>query len=548
MCLLPTPKSWHKNEYQQCQSGREDSTTLLIQIQVSMILQPPDDSEESLTGHIQSLPFYIEDQQTGKEIKVTKIYVNSSHTEDKGLIKIEDDILFPNICIVAICQEGLFKGMITKNTYLRIRHAQTEATYSDQLWKDLVLHMFPTEESDLTEQLDIPVQVIARYISLFGNYDENLGYVEDSEAYCDDHVMLELQTRAQLPVTLGSLQLTRVDDDDDVNEGKNMFNEEEGSLEDYVNVFKWMELLVNQNKQLLEKYIELAELKAIAENEKEAILNNYNLSKKEFEEINKDLKNKFYAVLKSKKDRIWALQTALGQSSDTLPQSNENYYKGGGLVSTKFDRIHRTPTETSPVLKRQKVTAKLEVADSVFGKPPKSHEPVIKEEPLDLHANFGQHSFYGRQKGDSELVSSVLGNADKQETDEDDEENEGNDDVAREDDETAYEDSEEEEISEPIKEDEGSDLRQEDSNGSEIVKKEDVEETVDETQVNEDIVIEDSLGKDEGPAEAGTESDGVSESGTVYSEDEEAVLAADTTGKDELQQGTDYSSEDEVAS
>ncbi|KAG7194926.1 uncharacterized protein KQ657_004034 [Scheffersomyces spartinae] len=486
-----------------------------------MILESPPDANDSLTGHIQSFPLIIEDQKTGKDIKKTRVYVNSSHTEDKGLIKGEDDILFPNISIVAICQEGLFMGLLTRNTYLTIRHRQVGVNeLSDEQWKDSLLQLFPIEESDLMENGDNQIQIAARYVSLFENYDEELGYNDNSEAYCADHITLQFQTKATIPVTIGELELKRVYDEEEYEadlKGEEDHKDEEDpkdedSYANYVNVFKWMDLLISHNKQLMEKCNVLIEERSNAENEKEKVFYNYNIAKQEFEEINKDLKNKFYTVLKAKKDRIWALQNALGQPTDTLFQLNEKYYEGGGLVSSKFDKLQK-PQEVSqpPALKRQKVSFKSEPADPFQFKPMESSEPSeIAEPPIKKEQKLKQTSFYGRQKSDSELVHSVLG-----ETDNDSDEDDGDaQEEQAEDSNTEYED--EENKSDSINEDE-----------PDIIKSEDI--------------IEDSL---ESVAQKDAD-DMVSESGTVYSEEDQGNKDdVDTTTRDDsMDQETDYGSE-----
>lgn len=344
----------------------------------------------SLRGSIISIPLMIIDDTSRAVIKESRLYLHCSEIPDE-----EGNDESPNTAVTAICQEGSFHIDITYNTWQQCRKPQNK--YSTSEWNMMLSSLFPLEMGvDLNER-DNDILMNAKLVSLKSNYSEtNNELLDDATGDMNDFLTIDIKRTGVFPVTVGSLILKIIDDLDDLKRLNGL------SVNDEQDLFKWMDLLMRENKNLQEQLSESKlSLKSLIRQNR-LISDNYEESEKHHRIIVDDLQDKFYQLLNAKKDKIWQLQNERPRHLTDLNKGLEKRPLKRSPDEELKEEEFEGSTVTAP--KRQKTENKIVKKEN--------DDDIIEDKQTRLASLPNEAGEYDSKKPlsmkDEEIVSSVL--------------------------------------------------------------------------------------------------------------------------------------------
>lgn len=291
------------------------------------------------TGHIKAIPLSVQDKDTKKLIKVSTLFVHSIGEESKGTTQ-----SFGNIYVTAVHQEGRFHSVITKENCF---HLRKRGDFSTEEWESKIAALFPRTvsfEQNGNEAKDL--QLSAKLFSLEEYYDSQTRELIDTEDMLSlsDYITIDIKTRDQLPVTLGSLDLFYADESDKLGSNELLQNE--------LDLFLWLGILSQERDMAITRLAE-------AEEKIESLNKQNNFYKKEVEDSSRshrelvvDLQDKFFQLLNAKKDKIWHLQMN-NRLKGSLPTSDVHVKQENELTVENF-LGNTTLEEKKPPIKRRR--------------------------------------------------------------------------------------------------------------------------------------------------------------------------------------------------
>lgn len=252
-------------------------------------------NNKQATGHITAVPLSVQDKDTKRLIKVSTLFVHTIGDESTSTTQ-----RFGKIYVTAVHQEGRFHSVITKENCLCL---MKRGDFSAEEWEAKIAALFPSTVSlGQNKSTARDLQLAAKLFSLEEYYDSQTKELVDTEdmSSLSDYITIDIKTKDQLPVTLGSLDLYYADESDKL--GSNELLQKE------LDLFLWLGILSQERDTAITRLAE-------AEEEIESLSKQNSLYKTEVEESSRshrelvvDLQDKFFQLLNAKKDKIWDLE------------------------------------------------------------------------------------------------------------------------------------------------------------------------------------------------------------------------------------------------
>lgn len=366
-----------------------------------------DSSKITLSGCIQSIPLIIEDKETKKIIKKASLYLHSSRNGSEL-----ENPSFTNISLTAMNQEGSFQIDITKENCSKFKR---KGHFTVAEWESIIQHLFPVDDYNEPSIADDLV-VSAKFISLRQYYDPDTNELLDDDELplVSEFITIDIKTNAKLPITVGSIDLPYTDTENNL-ETSDIIRSEQ-------NLFNWLDVLLLSNQRLNKELHSSRQSNLMLKAENERYENELETSAIQHKKIIDDFQDKFYQVLKAKKDRIWALED---KNLNQLEGLNEKYINQNKFnlkndtidkdkIPDELDEVYTSPTKRKrtaagskkPLEKRRKKSTKANDAKEI------SDDETTEETPtrrITRSQDTSDH-FAPAKRGlsDKEIVTSVL--------------------------------------------------------------------------------------------------------------------------------------------
>lgn len=277
--------------------------------------------QNPLSGKINSIPLVIEDEKTSISIKKSNLYLltQAVSREKEG---------FQDISVTAACPEGTFDLLITKESCLE---AINGGNYTDDQKFLIVQTIFPIDGDRDLKCTELDLALSAKYISNSKYYDKNTKELIDSEdlPLTSDSVTLYIKTKAILPQIIGRFSLKYT-----------VSNSTENGRDASMNLFSWMDLLINERNSLSSKLEVIQDRFEKLRKENSNLEEELEVANRENVDIINDFQDKFLQVLSAKKEKVRQL---MEESGNVLASINNEY-------STKNRLNLRDPHVTKKVL------------------------------------------------------------------------------------------------------------------------------------------------------------------------------------------------------
>lgn len=266
-----------------------------------------DETEDTvLLGTILKVPLIIEDEDTSQTIKATNLWIHISRADHEP----SNNPNFINISLTAIYSDGYFHKTLTSDNTRRLfrKNVPNLNVESDVNLFKLLGNLFPLDLESLIESKEAEgyhkkLKITAKLVAHKSDYDDKNELLEDSDPNTNP-ITISIKTDAKLAITVGTFQLPLIEFEDHPHLA------EEGDL------FNWIDLYHLQNEQLVHQLTsQTRDLDALKLETDLLVLSNKSI-KLDYQKIIKDLEEKFYQALNTKKDKIYELLYGDDQSKD----------------------------------------------------------------------------------------------------------------------------------------------------------------------------------------------------------------------------------------
>ena len=254
-----------------------------------------DETEDTvLLGTILKVPLIIEDEDTSQTITATNLWIHISRADHEP----SNNPNFINISLTAIYSDGYFHKTLTSDNTRRLfrKNVPNLNVESDVNLFKLLGNLFPLDLESLIESKEAEgyhkkLKITAKLVAHKSDYDDKNELLEDSDPNTNP-ITISIKTDAKLAITVGTFQLPPIEFEDHPHLA------EEGDL------FNWIDLYHLQNEQLVHQLTsQTRDLDALKLETDLLVLSNKSI-KLDYQKIIKDLEEKFYQALNTKKTKF----------------------------------------------------------------------------------------------------------------------------------------------------------------------------------------------------------------------------------------------------